>query len=96
VHGTNPDSSTYTSVVVITESDGVYSLYYTYPNNATATATGVRKDDALAVVFFDGGDYGAQLYEIHHNHLSGPWVYYGDTVTGSEILTKVCHPVTPV
>ena len=56
-------------------------------------ATGVKIDNTLSCVFAEMDDtnntkYGLQTYVIHNDKLSGPWIFYGDTVKGMETLTK--------
>lgn len=84
----------YTAIVEITESNGIFSILWTYPDLSTDTGTGVRKDDSLAVVFDSVGSFGVQLYEIRHSRsraLSGPWVYYDNSLKGCETLSKLCR-----
>ena len=79
--------------------NGIYTIECQFNHPLASTyGTGIRTNNMLSVVFIEMDDgnldnsktkYGLQTYLIQEDELSGPWIFYGDDVKGSETLTKV-------
>ena len=77
----------------------LYGIVYQFTHPFVSTCgTGIKINNTISFVFAesDSSDlnndtmkYGVQIYEIQREKLSGPWIFYGDNVKGSETLTKV-------
>src|SRR5687767_3881180 len=91
--GTNPDGSTYESVVEIVQIEKTYRVLWRLDQERSILGVGIFSNDVLAVSYFAGSP-AVVVYKIDGEKLVGEWVMGGrEGSVLSETLTKMPgHP----
>ena len=91
--GSNPDGSTYESVVEIVRVEKTYRVLWQLDRERSILGVGIFSNDVLAVSYFAGAP-AVVVYKIDGDKLVGEWVMGGrEGSVLSETLTKMSsHP----
>ena len=88
--GTNPNGTTYRSVVEIIKNDQTYRVTWTMGERNASIGIGIVRDGLLAVSYYANGNLGVIVYRIKKGpQLAGEWTVLGaDDELFPETLTK--------
>lgn len=94
VTGENLDGKAYEGTATVVKLEHTYSLQWHFDGELAAIGIGIRKGNALAVIFHTrDGFVGLSLYVITKNRLEGTWAAPGSDVVTVETLTKTSAAV---
>jgi hypothetical protein len=83
VQGTNPDGSTYSGTVTVTQTGKTYKVVWQVGGD-TFTGTGIGDKDFLAISYVYDKDTGLVLLGSDGGNWNGVWAYAGGTKMAKE------------